>query len=368
MSKIHLIIADGDEDYVDSITNYIVNNYSHRFQVNSFTKEEYLLDYISSNEGKVDILLLCPQWYTNSISKDRVDTIIILSGGMLIDEAIDCEMINKYQRGDKLVSGILNCFAEVNPNKYYISDKDRKTKVIAVYSPIGGIGKTSIAVGSSMKSAEDGKSVFYLNLENMQSTSNFFDCENCQSISNVLYYIKEKKKNITLKIEGIRCTDPQYGIHYFSPPQSCIDLDEMSIDELEYLINKLKLSRNYDEIFIDMSTKLDEKNVSILNVSDEIILILGQEDLDRTKINLFMTQLDAFSKKNCLDLFPKIKMVLNKYTQSKMKQIEAKELGDKCIEVKIPAIYEPIDINRNNYRKEMKIEFKSAIAELLRIV
>lgn len=366
MSKIHLIIADRDEAYVDGIANYIVNNYSHRFQVSSFTEKEYLLNYLSSNKKEVDILLICHEWYIDSISKDEIGTTIILSGGMLTNEVIDCEVINKYQRGDKLVSSILNCFAEVNPNKYYISDKDKKTKVIAVYSPIGGAGKTSIAVGCSIKSAEDGKSVFYLNLENIQSTSYFFDCENSQSISNILYYIKEKKKNITLKIEGIRCIDPQYDIHYFSPPDSYIDLDEMSVDEMQYLLDKLKMSKDYDEIFIDMSSTLDEKNVSVLNASDQIILVLGQDDVAMTKINSFMNELNVFSKRNCLDISDKMIVVLNKCTQNRITKIEEIELDGKSIAVKIPAIHEPINIYGNNYRKEIKTGFMSAIAEILR--
>lgn len=368
MSKIHLIIADADEAYVDCIVNYIANNYSHRFQVNSFTEQQYLSDYISSNEKDVDILLICNEWYTNPILKDKIGTIIILSEGMLTDEAIDYKVINKYQRGDKLVSSILNCFAEANPNKCYISDKEKKTKLIAVYSPIGGVGKTSITVASSIKSAEDGKSVFYLNLENIQSTSNFFDCENCKSISNVLYYIKEKKKNITMKIEGVRCIDSQYNIHYFSPPDSCIDLNEMSIDEVQYLLDKLKGSKDYDEIFIDMSSNLDEKNVAVLNTSDEIILVVEQGDMAMTKMNLFMAELDMFSKRNCLDLSHKMRIVLNKYKHNTNTQIDEIGLYGKSISVKIPAIYEPISLSENNCKKEIKTELKSAIAEILRMI
>lgn len=368
MSKIHLIIADKDEAYVDSLSNYLINNHSNRFQINSFTKEEYLLEYISRNKGKDDILLLCSEWYTNSVLKDKVNTTIILSGGMLTNEAIDCEVINKYQRGDKMVSSILNCFAEVNPNRYYISDKEKKTKVIAIYSPVGGVGKTSIAVGASIKSAEDGKNVFYLNLENIQSTPNFFDCTNCQSISNIIYYIKEKKKNIALKIEGIRCTDPRYNIHYFAPPDSCVDLDEMSIDEIQYLLNKLRLSREYDEIFIDMSSNLNEKNVSILNASDQIILVIDQGDLAIAKLNTFLNELKLFSKRNDWDILGKIIIVLNKYNQSKVINIKSQNLDGKPISVKIPYIFEPISTYGENYRKDIKAEFKSAIGKILRII
>ncbi|MCT4563482.1 MAG: AAA family ATPase [Maledivibacter sp.] len=368
MSKIHLIIADKDEAYVDSLSDYLISKHSNRFQVNAFTKREYLSEYISQNKGKADILLLCSEWYTGCDFMDEVNTTIILSGGMLTNEVMDCEVINKYQRGDKLVGSILNCFAEVNPNKYYISDKDKKTKMIAVYSPLGGVGKTSIALGASIKSAEDGKAVFYLNLENIQSTSNFFDCKNSQSISNLIYYIKENKKNIALKIEGIRCVDSMYNIHYFSPPDSCVDLNEMSIDEMQYLLNKLRLSKDYDEIYIDMSSNLDEKNISILNSSDQIILVIDQDDMSMVKINRFLTELKLLSKRNDMNILSKIILVLNKYNENEYINIKSGELDGMTVSVKIPYIFKPISTYEGNYRKDMKVEFKNAIAKILKVI
>lgn len=368
MPKLHLIIADNDEAYVESIINYIINNYSQRFQVSSFTKEEYLLNYLSDNKRNVDILLICPEWYTDSIPKEKIYTPIILSGGMVINEIMDCEIVNKYQRGDKLVSSIMNCYAEKNPNKYFIEDRDKKTKVIAVYSPIGGVGKTSIATGSSMNSAENGKSVFYLNLENIQSTPSFFYCESSQNLSNMLYYIKERKKNNTLKIEGIKCVDSGYNIHYFTPPDSVIDLNETSSDDIQYLIHQLKITNNYDVIFIDMSSNIDERNISILRASDRVILVLSQDDVSITKINSFMHELEILSKRNNLDISEKITIVLNKYKQNRNSEIEELDLNGKSIEVKIPIVNEPISFYRDSFRKEMKIEFNDAIEELLRII
>ncbi|SHK07409.1 AAA family ATPase [Paramaledivibacter caminithermalis] len=365
MAKLRLIIADNDKAYVESVSNYIINNYSHRFQINSFTEEQYFLDYISKNNINIDILLICPQWYTDLIPKEKICISMILSEGIFNDEVIDCEVINKYQRGDKLVSNIINSFVEKNPNKYYIEHNSKRSKVIAVYSPIGGMGKTSIAIGSCLKSAQEGRSVFYLNLENIQSTPRFFDCESSQNLSNILYYIKEKKKNITLKIEGIRCKDSQYNIHYFTPPDSCIDLNETSINEIQYLINELKTTNDYDDIFIDTTSILDEKNKSVLMLSDQVILLVGQDDLSMTKLNLFVRELDILSKRNDLDLSNKITIVLNKYIKGKAQQIKELNLWGKSIDVKVPDVYEPIYIYENSFRKGMKREFKNAISEIL---
>ncbi|MCG8538978.1 MAG: AAA family ATPase [Clostridia bacterium] len=364
MSKIHLIIADRDEAYVESIVNYIMNNYSQRFQVSSFTEEQYLLDYLLKNKKNIDILLICPQWYTDLIPREEVSTLIILSDGMMSKEVKNCPVINKYQKGNRLIGNIINCFAESNPDKYYIVNNEKKAKVVAVYSPLGGIGKTSVAVGLSVKSEERGKSIFYLNLENIQSTPSFFHCESSQNLSNILYYIKEKKKNISLKVEGIRCVDSRYNIRYFLPPDSIVDLNEATPNEIQYLIHELKISKDYDFIFIDMSSNMDEKNISILKASDQIILLLSQEDIGITKIESFMNELDIFSKRNNIDLSEKMTIVENK---CKAKETLKKEidLKGKSIEVKIPKVYEPFILCEDRHRKDMKAEFENAVEKLL---
>lgn len=365
MPKLYLVIADKDEAYVDGISNYILNNYSHRFQVRSFTQKEYLLDHLSSNERNIDILLLCHDWYNDSILK-KVHTPILLLEGIMIDDISDCQVIKKYQRGDKLVSSIINCFAESNSNNHYISDSNKKAKTIAVYSPIGGIGKTSVAVGASIKSAEYGKPVFYLNLENIQSTPNFFDCQGNKNFSNILYYIRDKKKNIILKIEGIRCVDSKYNVHYFTPPNTSIDLNETTVEDIKYLIDTLRLSNDYDKVIIDMSSIIDEKNVSILKDSDEIILVIGLEDLSITKTNFFIQELKMISKRSGVDLLGKTTIALNKYSQNKIAKIKELELEDKDIKVKIPEIFEmPIGFDSTSDRVFIRKEFAYSIVKLL---
>lgn len=365
MPKLYLIIADKDEAYVEGVSNYILNNYSHRFQVRSFTQKEYLLDHLSSAGRNIDILLLCHDWYNDSILK-KVHTPILLSEGIIINDISDCQVIKKYQRGDKLVSSLINCFAESNPNNHYIPDSNKKAKVIAVYSPIGGIGKTSVAVGTSMKSAEHGKPVFYLNLENIQSTPNFFDCQGNKSLSNILYYIRDKKKNIILKIEGIRCVDSKYNVHYFTPPDTSIDLDETTVEDIKYLIDTLRLSNDYDKVIIDMSSIIDDKNASILKFSDEIILVIGLDDLSITKTNLLIQELKKISKRSGIDLLKKTTIVLNKYSQNKITKIKELELEDKNIKVKIPEISKtPIGFDSISNRVFIRKEFEHSIVKLV---
>ena len=63
-------------------------------------------------------------------------------------------------------------------------------RVIAVYSPIGGSGKSTIAAGLSVQCARRGMKVLYLNFERASCTSAFFNPGQGVNLSRVMLSIK----------------------------------------------------------------------------------------------------------------------------------------------------------------------------------
>jgi len=90
--------------------------------------------------------------------------------------------------------------------------------VVAIYSPIGGSGKTTVAVNSAVHCAKKGLEVFYLNLENFQSTPLYFNCKKERNLSELLRCLKQGR-NVAAKIRQIKQKDADYGVHYFVPPE-----------------------------------------------------------------------------------------------------------------------------------------------------
>ena len=58
MYRINLFIVDSDESYLESLTGYILNNYSYRFQVSTFTKKDRLMREIEESQNIIDVLLI----------------------------------------------------------------------------------------------------------------------------------------------------------------------------------------------------------------------------------------------------------------------------------------------------------------------
>ncbi|SCY84540.1 AAA family ATPase [Alkaliphilus peptidifermentans] len=310
--KLNLAIVDSDTDYLRALEHYLMNNFSQRFHVSFFTQIEYLWEVLDKEDHRIDILLINPLMYTEAIEKSNIKLIILLIEGILSTTLDGFPYIKKYQLGNQIAASILNLYIETYPNQYLKPEDKAKTTIIGVYSPVGGSGKTTIAILASYIHAQRGKSVFYLNLENVPSTAVYFEDMKSQNISNLFYYLKNKKKNILLKIEGVRQFDTTLGIHYFPPVERLADFEEISWEEIVLLVNTLKESNQYDYIIIDFDSGINMKKWNQISLCNRLLLVLNQDISSQIKGNSFIKEIDRFSADEELFSKDNIQLVINK--------------------------------------------------------
>lgn len=365
MAKIKMVIADTDEDYIEGLYNFITCNYFGRFQLSSYTRESYLLEFLDNNTDKIDILLISPELYSDQLQRYHIKTVIILSSGKLASGIENFECINKYQHAGKLINQILNIYAEQNHSEVSVNAGSKKTKVVGFYSPVGGSGKTTVSIVSSIISTQMGRSAFYLNFEDFHSTPLLLNCENHLNLSNILYYLKEKNKNIMLKMEACRCIDDVTGIHYFMPPESIIEMDEMLPEELQQLIIHLKNMSYYDVVFVDMSSSFNRKNVKLMESCDEVIIVLTQDSTTEVKVNSFIKELDILSSKNGSNLLDKLTFVLNKSSIHVPTYFRNLNFNGKTIAFSLPQFSTPITRQTILHYANSDNEFSKNVNQLL---
>lgn len=364
MARINLIIADTDEAYNEGIVNFIMRNHSIKFQVSSFTRASSLQDYLSQVDEKVDILLISPELYSEQIPADKVRALILLTSGKRA-ETTGQDVINKYQHAEKIVSDITGIFAEKYEGQIHVAGGSKTTRVVGVYSPSGGTGKTCIALAASIQCAQNGLSTFYLNLEDLNSSTWFLKEDGEKSLSKALYYIKENNKNLTLKIEGTRCIEPLYNIHYFSPLESALEMEEILPDELETLIRQLRIMGQYDLIFLDMTNSFSSKNLKVLNSCDDIFLVFTQDMLAGAKVKGFMSELSIHSANECNKILDKSIFILNKYDMTLPTEFSALSDIGKAFEVMLPEDLRLKSIKEPNVLDDITIGFGRGIRDLI---
>ncbi|NLP13227.1 MAG: AAA family ATPase [Clostridium sp.] len=379
MGKLNVVVADTDEAYVESIVNYFMTNHSQRVQISSFTKHEFLYDFLSELR-KIDILLVSPEMYTELLPKDGIAEIFILTSGELPEKCKGLNYIDKNQIGDEFVKEIADRHLKDEDNaadESIIGEpildeetieetiKDRKTKVVAIYSPLGGVGKTTIAVSSSIYCGKRGLEVFYLNFEPFQSTPLFFNCKNEKSYSKLLQYVKERRDDLHQMIEASKQLDTAHNVYYLSPPESIFDILEAEPRDFRRLINEFKSMGMYDIVIVDMSSELSDRNIALLEACDEVVLVLAQDAISNIKAECFSQQLDVLLKRKGLDFTGKLTLVLNKYNFHMALEVETADVNEEFISIYIPAVPGMTAIKGNAQLVDLQGEFGASIQELM---
>lgn len=350
MLKLHLIIADSDQAYIESLVGFLMDKHPHKFLVNSFTNKNSFWEFISKSVQKenTDILLITPDFFydlnmsnnpnTSVTCNPNTPVIILLSDtksisvSNTIDASQNADTIFKYQSGDRLISDVLRIYNKHCKNTEFLLKDMNKSKLISVYSPVGGAGKSTIAINACINCARGGLRVFYANFESISSIPYFFENSlgnnhlsnyesNC-NFSNIIFAMKERDKNLHMKVEGVKFTDSTYDIHYILPPDSALEMEEIQPEEVSYYLNEVRSTGNYNIIFADLSSTLDLKSITVMEESDEIILVCIPDYISRLKIISFYKEIQLYQKRKGINLLEKMTLVINKYDENIPQEIK----------------------------------------------
>lgn len=314
MGLLRVVVADTDEAYLGSLSGFLTNMCSGRFQISSFSDKSRLDRYLSENIAEIDIVLINRKLFPDNLSISERSTVIFLTEGNCNAGFEGCYSVNKYQHCERLAANIIKIYSENAHRDGIYSFGNKKSRVTAVFSPAGGTGKTTVSLCASIQCANKGFRVFYLNLEDFQSTPLYFDCGSGPNFSNFLYYLKNKDRNLDLRIEGFSSFDDHSNVRFFSPPESAIEINELTPGELSRLISELHKCERYEAVFIDMSSRLDRRSLAVLEESDTILLVITQDEVCMLKLKRLADELNILMKKNSKPcIWDKAVIVLNRF-------------------------------------------------------
>ncbi len=313
MYKIRLILADPDSKYVDKVAEYINSSFSARIQVSSFTKVDLLEDCLRSSPDKIDVLLAHPEFLRQAPDfYQNIVLVVLLADGAIDQRHEEFKSVDKFQPGDKLVYQLLNLYSEQNTRVARLVTGSKQTKLAAVYSPAGGVGKTSIVLGLAARLSEQGNSVFGLSLETSGSIFAVLSCTGNDALTHILLSLSENVETLPVKAEAYKTRDYLYNLDFFEPPDCFLELSELAAGDLRSLLIGLKHMGKYDVVLIDLDSTADEKLLTVFNCCDEVILVQAPDSLCRFKTEVFLGQVRRIGLMEPPGLWPKLILVINK--------------------------------------------------------
>lgn len=315
MKKIRIVIADPNTQYMDSLAAFMrTSDEASKFILTFFSNRENLNSYIKQGEN-IDIVLISPEIYDENLRIDKQATLIFLEDDQIESRDDKVKTVYRYQRLNQLVSNVLSIYYEENITANQLLARSKETKVISVYSPVGGTGKTTIATNLSKQLALTGAKVFYLNLETFNSTRLYFTSEEDDPTLQIFYYVKTSTTQLSSKIEALKKYDPYSMVDYFDLEVSADEMLEITGKEVKKLINGIVDTGSYDYVIVDLDSSLHERNKSILIECDQIIWPLNNDAQSFFKSNAFLEEEEKLiGKENVIK--DKMLVIVNQYEGS----------------------------------------------------
>lgn len=311
---IRIAIADSDKEYVERLATGIAGY--PEFEISTFSNADSLEEVL--NTRTYDIVLFSQDMgYTPKPAARCLFVPLMENVGEVSGEYQSYRGILKYQRISRIYKELLEQFSEMRGE----IRSEEKAFVIAVFSPVGGAGKTTLSMIIAEHMAAQGYRVLYQNMEQLPSGGAYLnEVSDEHGISQLLEYL-DRDIDFPTKIKSLLQTgsDNLFYMNSFRTPN---DLKALTEKDLGVLFDKLRGAGLFDCIVADMSSSIFDLNTKMFDIADSIVVVGRSGDAAAEKLKRF------YSQSNILNRF-----------QSKMVQIDNFDCGvASAVHVPVPVL------------------------------
>ncbi|MBP3922289.1 MAG: chromosome partitioning protein ParA [Ruminiclostridium sp.] len=316
--RIKLAILDSDVSYLNRIVGVFETRYTDKFQLYSFTNPEDAFSIIET--AKVDVLVASDSFEIDVKRLPKRCGFAYFVDSMDIDTFNNQRAICKFQKSDLIYKQILSVYSENADNISGIKFGDDSTRIIIFQSVSGGTGASSMAAACAIRFAAAGKRTLYLNFEKFGFSDNFFTAEGKFDFSDVIFALKSKKTNLSMKLESC-VKQAENGVYFFSSPKIALDMMELTNDDMLRVITELKLTGSYDYIMVDMDFSLNKEALAVYDKANSIVWVGDGSEISNTKIMRALNALVTLEHNMDSIITDRVALIYNKFSNKTSKAL-----------------------------------------------
>ena len=325
--RIKLAILEKDVSYLNRIVAVFNQKYSDKIQVYSFTEIEPVYQVL--RETKIDVLLVSDYFKFDVARIPSRCGFAYFIDSREIDTLDNQKTVCKFQKIDLIYKQILSIYSENTENITGLKITDDSCRLVAFCSPCGGSGVTSVSAAAALRFASKGKKTLYINFEKYGSADVLFSAEGQFDMSDIIFALKSKKTNLSLKLESCVKQDPR-GVYFYSSAKQALDMLELREEEMNRLIKELQLTGSYDYIIADIDFNMNDSFLSALKMFHSIIIVGTGSELSNSKIFRLYNSLVIKESMDDSPLLNRMSLLYNQFSNKTNKiisGIEMKNIG-----------------------------------------
>ena len=281
---ISIAVADSNREYLERLTEVLQQNGD--LDISIFYNADRLIS--SMEKERYDVVLFDPDISDTKLSFPNVKLAVCLYSDEAVNKElyVDMDNIRKYQRISNIYKDILKKYADIAGYSANFSNAKR-TKIQAVYSPIGGSGKTVISLAIAEKMSQLGKNVLYFSTEQLSSSASYFEYK--EEGNTALVETISSGASFDMKLKGIT-KQGNNGVNYIEGFERIADYIDITYEEMKDVLNNIKKTGIFDSIIVDMACSIDHITKAVWEEADEIFVICKSGNFSTKKLNFFANQ------------------------------------------------------------------------------
>lgn len=324
--KIKIAILEKDQNYLNRLVSAFETKYEEKVEMHYFTEEKLAIK--SLREEKINVLLVSDKFH---FDKSKVPS---KCGFAYLVDTPDTEVddnekaICKFQKIDLIYKEIVSLYSENALDKVKNYDEG-SARIITFASPAGGTGVSTAAVACAKYFAKCGKKTLYFTTEELGKSDIYFMGEGQFTFDDLIYAVKSKKTNMSLKFESTVKQDIS-GVYFFSAGDKALDLIGLKKDEINQMIVDLKMSSIFDVIIWDMDFSFSVLQSDLMQLVSDIIFVSDGSEVCNSKCKRLYESVDVLEKIRKLDVSEKFWILYNKFSNKTSKPLDiqsVRELG-----------------------------------------
>lgn len=299
MNERNLVICDREIRYATGLGENISSRDDLAVKVYVCSSLEKALEL---SENKTIHLFVVEEGYCyEERSQIEAEEVFVLGRGRVADLGEEECPIWKYQCADEIIREIFEVYVDKTKENVMRSIRKERARLVAVYSPIHRIGKTTFALALGKECAVR-KRVLYLNLEEYAG----MEGEAGLNLGDILYYMKQGNGNLGIRLQAAIRKNEE--LDYLAPIPILQDMKEVSEKEWEMLIRELVENSTYDLIILDMSESV-QGIYRILEGCDRIYMPVSEDRISQSKLkqydeNVKQLKLEKLERITCRFVLP----------------------------------------------------------------
>ena len=269
--KLKLVILDSDYEYLRPMEEELIRRFSGRTQMQIITDPAYAKVFFHTPRN-IDLLVADAHFYGEYLEENSIRRILVLIPGIEIQRKVPehVTQIVKYLPYKEILDMIERKITELEKEKEEVAPvRKPDTKVIAVYSPVGGCGKSLVAAALCRKMQRLDIPALLVGCDSLQSFSVYMDKEEYaqESLAEELRDPGEDTYwNIlqNIKREELAC---------LLPFEKALPALGVGAREMKNLISILKENKDFDAVILDIGSELSEKSQKIMEEADLLVVV-----------------------------------------------------------------------------------------------